>query len=71
MLTFLACQYRTGDKMRKTARGDEARSEPLGLRVRPAVKDALEKAAKDDERSMALYVERVLIAHLTEKGYLK
>lgn len=59
------------DKTRKIARLDETRSEPLGLRLRPSVKAALERAAADDDRSMALYVERVLVSHLTEKGYLK
>lgn len=59
------------NKPRKVARLDETRSEPLGLRLRPSVKTALEQAALDDDRSMALYVERVLVAHLTEKGYLK
>jgi hypothetical protein len=46
------------------------KSAPLGLRVNPDVKEALERAAQDDDRSVASYAERVLIAHLRDKGYL-
>jgi hypothetical protein len=34
------------------------------------VKAAAEKAAADDSRSMASYVEKLLVEHLREKGYL-
>lgn len=47
-----------------------AKTAPLGLRISPEVKEALEKAAHDDDRSVASYAERVLIAHLRDKGYL-
>jgi hypothetical protein len=47
-----------------------AKSAPLGLRISPEVKEALERAAKDDDRSLASYAERILIAHLRDKGYL-
>jgi hypothetical protein len=46
------------------------KSAPLGLRINPEVKEALERAAKDDERSVAAYAERVLVAHLRERGFL-
>ena len=43
---------------------------PLGLRLTPPVKIALQRAATDDQRSLASYVERLLIGHLKAKGYL-
>jgi hypothetical protein len=46
------------------------RSAPLGFRIEPELKAALEKAAEDDGRSVSSFVERVLIAHLRDKGYL-
>jgi hypothetical protein len=49
----------------------ETRSAPLGLRIIPSVKKALEKAAKDNDRSLASYVEKLLVEDLKAKGYLK
>ena len=49
----------------------ETKSEPLGLRVTPAVRRALEKAAADDHRPLASYVDKILVEHLKGKGYLK
>jgi hypothetical protein len=40
-------------------------------RVSREVKKALEEAARDDHRSAASLVEKVLADWLTEKGYLK
>lgn len=51
--------------------GRETKSAPLGLRVLPSVKDALENAAKDDRRSVAAMAELILTDWLTDKGYLK
>jgi hypothetical protein len=48
----------------------ETRSAPLGLRVTPTLKKALEKAASDDHRPLASYVEKLLLEHLRAKGYL-
>ena len=48
----------------------QSRSAPLGLRLAPPVKIALQRAATDDQRSLASYVERLLIGHLKAKGYL-
>ncbi|MBF0304196.1 MAG: ribbon-helix-helix protein, CopG family [Alphaproteobacteria bacterium] len=48
-----------------------ARTNPLGVRVEPEVKDALERAAKADDRSVSSLVERILKAWLIEKGYLE
>ncbi len=47
-----------------------ARTNPLGVRVEPDVKDALERAAKADDRSVSSLVERILKQWLTEKGFL-
>ncbi|WP_292414646.1 hypothetical protein [Mesorhizobium sp.] len=47
-----------------------ARTAPLGLRIEPAVKEALERAAKSDRRTVASYVEILLIADLEAKGFL-
>lgn len=43
---------------------------PLGFRVEQDLKEALERAAKDDDRSVSSLVERILKSWLTEKGYL-
>jgi hypothetical protein len=42
----------------------------LGIRVFPETKQALEKAAKDDMRSMSSLAEKILVAWLKEHGYL-
>ena len=47
-----------------------ARTNPLGVRVRPEIKEALDRAAEDDDRSVSSLVERVLAEWLTAKGYL-
>jgi len=50
---------------------DELRTMPLGLRVTPSLKAALEKAAKDDRRSMASMAELIITDWLENKGYLE
>lgn len=47
-----------------------ARTAALGLRIEPVVKEALEKAASDDRRTVAAYVEMLVVRDLEEKGYL-
>jgi hypothetical protein len=42
----------------------------LGIRVQPETKAALEKAAKDDLRSVSSLIEKVLVEWLRSKGYL-
>lgn len=42
----------------------------LGVRVQPETKDALERAAADDDRTVSSLVERILKEWLREKGYL-
>jgi uncharacterized protein (DUF1778 family) len=47
-----------------------ARTSALSVRVTDETKQAVEKAAEADGRSVASYVERLLVAHLQDKGYL-
>lgn len=48
----------------------ETRTAPLGLRLLPSVKAAVEQAAKDDQRPVASMVEKILTDYLRTKGYL-
>ena len=47
-----------------------ARTASIGIRVEPEVKEAAERAAKDDHRTVASMIELLLIQHLQQKGYL-
>lgn len=47
-----------------------ARTASIGIRVEPEVKAAVEKAARDDDRTVAQWIERLMIRELREKGYL-
>ncbi|CAN0252613.1 unnamed protein product [Chrysoparadoxa australica] len=47
-----------------------ARDSAIHIRVERPVKEAAEKAARDDSRSTASLVEKVLVSWLTEHGYL-
>ena len=49
----------------------ETRSSPLGLRITPSVKKALQQAAMADHRPLASYVEKLLVEHLKAEGYLR
>lgn len=42
----------------------------IGVRVDPKIKEAAERAAADDHRSVASLLEKLLTEYLTEKGYL-
>ncbi len=46
------------------------RTATIGLRVDPEVKQAAENAALDDHRSVASLIEKLLVKHLIESGYL-
>lgn len=48
-----------------------AKTETIGLRLEPGAKMALDKAAKDDRRTIASFVEKLIVEHLVETGYLK
>jgi predicted HicB family RNase H-like nuclease len=62
-LSFVNTQCMQSAHMAKTA--------AISVRVEPTLKDALEAAAKKDDRTLAQYVERVLTAHLRAEGMLK
>lgn len=42
----------------------------IGVRVDPKIKEAAERAAADDHRSVASLLEKLLTEYLTDKGYL-
>ena len=46
------------------------KTEALSFRINPDTKAALERAAKDDDRSVSSLVERILRGWLEERGYL-
>jgi hypothetical protein len=48
-----------------------AKTSAISVRVPDEVKTAAEKAAADDSRSVASYVEKLLADHLRKQGYLK
>ena len=48
-----------------------AKSLSLGVRIQPEFKAALERAAKEDLRSVSGLVEKILHDWLTERGHLK
>jgi hypothetical protein len=48
-----------------------ARTAAINVHVEPSVKRALQRAAAEDGRSVANFIERLLTEHLRERGYLK
>jgi hypothetical protein len=53
-----------------TRRARVARRASIGIRVEPAVKEALGQAAAADHRTMSALVEMLIIRHLRETGFL-
>jgi hypothetical protein len=47
-----------------------AKTHSLGVRLQPAVKAALERAAKEDMRSLSSLIEKILTEWLRQRGYL-
>jgi hypothetical protein len=47
------------------------RTASIGIRVEPRLKAAAERAAADDHRSLASFIEKLMIEHLEAKGYLE
>jgi len=47
-----------------------ARTASIGIRVKPAVKQAAESKAKEDRRTLAAYIELLIIRDLEESGHL-
>lgn len=43
----------------------------VNLRIYPELKDAADKAAADDNRTLTSLVEKLLTDYLKKKGYLK
>ena len=48
-----------------------AKTNPLGVRLQPEVKAALERAARDDHRSLSSLIDKILVEWLRECGYLQ
>lgn len=46
-----------------------AKTTPLGIRFSPEVKAALDKAAKDEARSLSNLIERIVAEWLRSNGY--
>jgi hypothetical protein len=42
----------------------------VNLRIRPELKEAAERAATEDQRTLTSLVEKLLMDHLRDKGYL-
>lgn len=49
----------------------QQKSVPISFRLPPEVKEALEKAAKEDVRSVSSLMEKVVTQWLRQHGYLK
>jgi hypothetical protein len=48
----------------------ELKTATLNLRIEPAIKRAIEQAARAERRSVTSYVEMLVIPHLRAGGYL-
>jgi hypothetical protein len=48
----------------------ETKTAQVNLRLQPSLKEAAEKAAADDQRSLTSLIEKLLVAHLKKAGYL-
>lgn len=42
----------------------------IGIKLEPHIKEAAEKAAVADHRSVASLIEKLLVVYLKEKGFL-
>lgn len=49
----------------------EIRNASIGLRFFPSIKEAIEKAAKEDRRTVSALIEKIVVEWLKAKGYLK
>jgi hypothetical protein len=52
----------------KRSRRTVARTAAISVRVEPELKQAVDKLAEEDHRTLAQYVERLLIEHVQAKG---
>lgn len=60
-----------GNKMAKATQKQAAVATRTTMRLDPALKTALDKAAKDDTRNVTSLVTKILGDWLKERGYLK
>ena len=49
----------------------EKKSAQVNLRIAPTLKEAADRAAADDQRSLTSLVEKLLTDYLKQKGYLR
>lgn len=49
---------------------ERTKSAQVNLRIRPQLKEAAEKAAADDQRSLTSLIEKLLTNYLRDNGYL-
>ena len=47
------------------------KTDPIGIRLEPAEREALERAAAADDRTMSAFARRVLVEWLRKGGRLK
>jgi len=47
-----------------------AKTAAIGIRIEPELKDAIEEAARSDRRSVASYIEKLIVDDLDRKGLL-
>jgi len=67
----LPLHYHLKPSIRLVVKGSAmVRHAPTSMRLDPIIKEALARAAADDDRSVSTLVERILKAWLVEKGYL-
>lgn len=50
--------------------GGRIKTAQVNLRIRPELKEAAERAASEDQRSLTSLVEKLLTDYLRDKGYL-
>lgn len=48
----------------------ETKSTQINLRIAPSLKEAADRAAADDQRSLTSLIEKLLNDYLKENGYL-
>jgi hypothetical protein len=48
----------------------ETKTAQVNLRIAPSLKEAADKAAADDRRSLTSLIEKLLVVYLRERGYL-
>jgi len=48
----------------------ETKSAQVNLRLQPSLKEAAEKAAADDRRSLTSLIEKLLADYLRKRGYV-